>query len=76
MSVLSYLENLEKTLRLGQLEKNSIETSISTLKSRLNYWFGDSIDEVLVFGSYKRNTNLCRKADNDSDVDIMIVFRD
>lgn len=76
MSVLKYLENLEKSLHLSQPEKLSIETSISTLKSRLSHWFGDDIEDILVFGSYKRNTNLCRKADGDSDVDIMIVFRD
>lgn len=76
MSVLSYLEKLEKDLRLSQSEKDSIETSISTLKTRLNNYFGDDISEILIFGSYKRNTNLCRKADESSDVDVMVVFKD
>lgn len=76
MSVLNYLEQLEIDLRLSQNEKDSIETSISTLKSRLNYHFGDDISNILIFGSYKRNTNLCRKADDFSDVDIMVVFKD
>ena len=76
MSVLSYLEQLEKDLSVSQLEKDSIETSISTLKTRLNNYFGDDISEILIFGSYKRNTNLCRKADESSDVDVMVVFKD
>ena len=76
MSVLSYLEQLEKDLRLTSSEKDSIAISISTLKIRLNSYFEDDIDEILVFGSYKRNTNLCRKADESSDVDVMVVFKD
>ncbi len=74
MSVLTYLENLEKNLRLTQDEKDSIETSINTLKLRLKSYFENEITDILVFGSYKRHTNLCRKADNNSDVDIMVVF--
>lgn len=74
MSVLTYLENIEKDLRLSQNEKDSIETSINTLKSRLNSYFENEITDILVFGSYKRHTNLCRKADNNSDVDVMVVF--
>lgn len=76
MSVLNYLENLERNLRLSQSEKDSIEISINTLKTRLKSYFKDDITNVLIFGSYKRHTNLCRKADESSDVDIMIVFKD
>lgn len=76
MSVLTYLENIERDLRLTQNEKDSIETSINTLKSRLNSYFENEITDILVFGSYKRHTNLCRKADNYSDVDVMVVFVD
>ena len=76
MSALSYLTSLEKTLRLSDNEKSSINTSIDTLKTRLKSYFSNQISEVLVFGSYKRHTNLTRKADNSSDVDIMVVFTD
>mgnify|MGYP004682362529 CR=1 FL=1 len=76
MSVLTYIENLEKKLRLSEDEKNTIEISINNLKTKIKNWFADDLIEILVFGSYKRNTNLCRRADNQSDVDIMIVFKD
>lgn len=76
MSVLTYIENLEKQLRLSEDEKNNIEISINNLKTKIKSWFADDLSEILVFGSYKRNTNLCRKADSQSDVDIMIVFKD
>ena len=76
MSVLTYLEDLEKRLRLSLDEKFAINISISTLKTRLHNYFEDEVIDIRVFGSYKRNTNLCRKADPDSDVDIMVVFRD
>lgn len=74
MSVLSYLENLEKKLRLSENEETAIDLSINALKLKLRNWFGNQIDDIFVFGSYKRHTNLCRKADENSDVDIMIVF--
>lgn len=76
MSVLTYLEKLEEKLRLSDDEKSSIETSLNNLKFKLNNWFGTEISDIFVFGSYKRNTNLCRNADSSSDVDIMIVFKD
>lgn len=76
MSVLNFLEQLEKKLRLSEDEKGSIETSIFTLTTRLKSYFGDEISDILVFGSYKRNTNLRRRADDSSDVDIMVVFKD
>lgn len=76
MSVLNYLENLEDKLKLTQNERDSIETSIKTLKTRLLNYFEDSVNDIIVFGSYNRKTNLCRKADASSDVDILIVFND
>lgn len=55
--------------------KNAIGISIDNLKTKLNNHFEDEITEILIFGSYNRHTNLCRKADEDSDVDIMVVFK-
>lgn len=74
MTVLGYLENLASDLNLAEQEKESIQTSISTLSSRLNLYFGDEIRELIQFGSSTRNTMLPRKADSKSDVDYLVVF--
>lgn len=74
MSVNSYLETLARDLRVVDSEETKIETSISTIKSRLTSYFGDQVTEKKVFGSYDRDTILSRKSDDDSDVDIMVVF--
>ena len=73
MSVNSYLQNLASDLVLSDSEKSSITTSINTIKSRLDSYFSD-VTEKRVFGSYVRGTILPRKADSESDVDLMIVF--
>ena len=73
MTVNTYLSYLASSLVLSDLEKSSIETSISTIKTRLNSYFADIYDKK-VFGSYVRHTILPRKADSESDIDIMIVF--
>lgn len=74
MSVNTYLQTLGSTLVLTQSEKDSIVTSLSTLKSRLSSYFGSDISEKKEFGSYSRGTILPRKADCYSDVDLMVVF--
>ena len=74
MSVLFHLSNISSKLVLSTTEKSSIATSISTLRSRLNDYFGADIKEQLQFGSSTRGTILPRKADSRSDIDYMIVF--
>lgn len=78
MTVNSYLTNLSSKLVLKDLEKENIKKSIITLESRLNYHFScvnpQTIDEKFLFGSYTRGTILPRKADENSDIDYMIVF--
>jgi predicted nucleotidyltransferase len=74
MSVINHLTSTASSLVLSSLEKSSIETSISTLKTRLNDWFGSDIKEQIKFGSSTRGTILPRKADERSDIDYMIVF--
>jgi len=74
MSVNSHLENTSSELVLSYSEKQSIKTSISTLKTRLNYYFGSDIKSQFQFGSSTRGTILPRKADEKSDIDYMIVF--
>jgi hypothetical protein len=75
MSVLSHLDKLGSNLVLSTNEKSSITTSISTLKTRLGYYF-DNIESSFVFGSYDREVILPRKVDSNSDVDFMIIFDD
>jgi hypothetical protein len=74
MSVNSYLTNLASDLVLSELEKLSIITSINTLSTRLNLHFGYNVTEKFQFGSSTRNTILPRKADDNSDIDYMVVF--
>lgn len=75
MSVESYLSNLGSSLVVRDSEKQSIDRSVDTLISRANTYFS-GFDRCLVFGSYTRGTILPRKADDHSDVDIMMVFDD
>lgn len=53
MSVNSYLDNCASSLVLSTNEKDSITTSISTLESRLNSYFGSSITEKFKFINLK-----------------------
>lgn len=75
MSVNSYLQNLGSTLVLSSDEKSSITTSINTIKDRLTSYFGDDVIDKIVFGSYTRETILPRKSDENSDIDLMVVFK-
>lgn len=74
MSINSYLENLSSKLVIKDSEKNSIKLSIETLQHRINIFFND-VEEHFYFGSYTRGTILPRKADSNSDIDYMIVFK-
>ena len=73
-SINTYLEELSSKLVIKEEERNKIHISISTIKARLKNYFRSEISEVIVFGSYTRRTILPRKADDDSDIDIMAVF--
>lgn len=74
MSVNTYLQGLASELVLSSTEKDSISTSLSTIKTRLGIYF-DDVTEKKVFGSYVRETILPRKADSNSDIDLMVVFK-
>jgi predicted nucleotidyltransferase len=63
-------------IKYNSTEREYIEDKISNLKTNLKAWFGNSISEILVFGSYKRDTILPRRFDDHSDVDILVVFSD
>lgn len=74
MTVNLYLESLANNLILSSSEKYSIVKSINTLKTRLNSYFDDEMEDCFAFGSYTRVTILPRKVDDNSDVDYMVVF--
>ena len=76
MSVLSYLQALSSKLVLSSDESISIAVSLGFLKTNLGRWsHSDEIKAQEAFGSYKRETILPRRFDEDSDVDYMIVFK-
>ena len=83
MSVNSYLNDLAVRAIVRDNEKNKIQVSINTIFQRLQQ-FDESneilitprkqIEKYFVFGSYKRKTIISRQFDENSDVDIMVVF--
>ena len=74
MSINSFLEELSSKLVFKDEEKNKVDISVSSIKTKLKNYFGSEIFDVVVFGSYTRGTILPRKADEESDIDIMVVF--
>lgn len=74
MSVLSHLNDTASKLVLSYAEKINITVSIIALRKRLEEYFDTNIIEQIQFGSYTRGTILPRKADENSDIDYMIVF--
>lgn len=76
MAVNSYLENLAKRAIVRDDEKNKIEISIKTITNKLKNYFEYDIESPFIFGSYKRGTIISRAFDDNSDIDIMIVFKD
>ena len=76
MSVQSHIDAVANRALLSEDEKDSIATSITTLRTRLISYFGSDISEQLQFGSSTRGTNLPRSMDSRSDVDYLIVFKD
>jgi hypothetical protein len=75
MSVLSFLTDLSSTITIADWERTSIDTSISTLSTKLGNYF-DNIESKFVFGSYDRKTILRRSRDANSDVDYMVIYID
>jgi len=61
-------------IKYSSTERNYINDKITNIKSKLNSYFGTSIQEIVLFGSYKRDTILPRSFDEYSDIDILVVF--
>lgn len=76
MSVITYLQGRASEAVLSSTEIASINTSISTIKSRLSSHFGNGVSEQFRFGSSTRGTILPRSMDEHSDIDYMVVFSD
>jgi predicted nucleotidyltransferase len=74
MSVVTYLDKRASDAVLSSAEQSSINTSISTLKSRLDAYFGSGLTDHFRFGSSTRGTILPRAMDEHSDIDYMVVF--
>lgn len=70
----THLVAVARSLVLSDEEQNRILTSISTLQTHLNSWFGNDVSKHFRFGSSVRETILPRKADEGSDIDYMVVF--
>ena len=65
MSINTYLDELSSKLVIKDDEKAKITTSVTSIKSKLNDYFGSKIIDIVVFGSYTRGTILPRKADEE-----------
>jgi len=76
MSVVSYLHKRSSAAVLSGDENDSINTSIATLQSRLDFYFGDKLSSRFRFGSSTRGTILPRKMDEHSDIDYMVVWKE
>lgn len=77
MASINYrLQNIASDLfiKYSSTERKYIVDKIEIIKSNLKAYFGRDIQEILIFGSFKRDTILPRKFDERSDIDILIVF--
>ena len=78
MNINSYLRETSAKLIVKDDEKEKIQKSINAFIDHIKHYFTHQeyfrILDVIVFGSYSRDTNLPRSIDEDSDVDIMVVF--
>jgi predicted nucleotidyltransferase len=64
----------ELVLGYNSAERERIESSLEQLKKVLKNKLA-GVKEILLFGSYTRNTILPRKYDPESDVDLLVVFK-
>ena len=75
-SIDTYLRTLSSSfyLKNDSAEITRINSSISTIFSNLDKNLGVLMKRKFVFGSYDRDTILPRKIDQNSDIDVMVVF--
>jgi hypothetical protein len=76
MSVTSHLKDAAQRAVLSRFETTSINTSVLSLRNKIDVHLGAVVREHFMFGSYTRGTILPRKIDENSDIDYMVVFKD
>ncbi|NOZ36035.1 MAG: nucleotidyltransferase [Chlorobi bacterium] len=71
-----YLTKISKDLFIKNqsFEREKIKKSVNAIIEKLEIHFDDKIEDVIKFGSYTRGTILPRKYDENSDVDVMVMF--
>ena len=74
MTINSYLQTFGSGLVLSTTELNRIKTSVDTIKTRLTNYFGSSVTEKNCLAHMTGEQSCPRKADSQSDVDLMVVF--
>lgn len=76
LSINTFLKNISSELFISynSSEKEKIETSLNYLIENIYSYFDDTVIDINVFGSYTRGTTLPRKYDENSDIDILIIF--
>lgn len=64
----------ELFIKYGSKERLYIDERIKAFQKTIKGHFGDDISEIIIFGSYMRDTILPRQYDPYSDIDVLIVF--
>ena len=76
MSVNGYITRVANAAIVRDLESDSIKRSSDAIQTRIVEHFGEDVTFQRIFGSFERRTMLPRSMDPNSDVDLMVVFKD
>jgi predicted nucleotidyltransferase len=76
VSVIGHLHRRAAQAVLPESEKASIGNSLTVLRTRLKLHFGNTITTAMIFGSFRRGTILPRSMDAESDVDLLVGFKE
>ena len=76
MTVTSYFTACAFRIKIGDSEKSSIQRSLGAITLKLLKEFKGEIQRPRPFGSYSRGTMLPRKIDRNSDVDLLVTFKE
>lgn len=61
-------------IRYDSRERTYIQQRVQIINNSLKQYFNNEVKEIIIFGSYSRDTILPRKFDERSDIDILVVF--
>jgi predicted nucleotidyltransferase len=72
----NYIKNIASQLYIkkGSKEQIEIDKSVDIIIKQLLEYYDDEVDEVILFGSYTRDTILPIKYDQNRDIDILVKF--